>query len=237
MKSDRTGLLIVAASLMAIAAIVYLVFESQHEQRLASIRTQGVSIVRALSGVPYEQLAPGGSQQNILQVLRHGARDNEFAYVGIVSAQGIAVNEVVADGLIIPPATMPTEPSAWLGEARRELAGGQGEVIEFHGPLLAGGELRGFVRLGYRSPGFGVGAGELPFFAAVALPVFLLVPLFYFLLRREIRPVRAANEEISRMIDGDQIGQMQVSATGELGDFMRRFNKFVEIAGARIEGL
>ncbi|MBT8099821.1 MAG: PAS domain-containing sensor histidine kinase, partial [Gammaproteobacteria bacterium] len=42
---------------------------------------------------------------------------------------------------------------------------------------------------------------------------------------------------ISRMIDGDQIGQMQVSATGELGDFMRRFNKFVEIAGARIEGL
>lgn len=237
MRSDRTGLLIVAASLSAIAAIAYVVFGYQHEQQLNSIRAQGVSIVRALSGIPYDHITPGGTQQNVLQVLRHSANDSGFAYVGIVDAQGIPVMEVAADGVILPAATLPVAPSAWLGEARRELVSGRDAVIEFHAPLLQDGELRGFVRLGYRYPAFGLGATELPFFAAVALPVFLLVPLFYFLLRREIRPVRQANAEISRMIDGDQFSRMQVSATGELGEFMQRFNRFVEIAGTRIEGL
>lgn len=60
MKSDRIGLVVVLASLTAIAAIVYLVFQHQNGDRVADIRGQGVSLVRALSGVPYDQLVPGG---------------------------------------------------------------------------------------------------------------------------------------------------------------------------------
>ena len=237
LKTDRTGLVIVVASLSAIAAIVYLVFGYQHEHRLGAIRTQGVSLVRALSGVPFEQLSPGGAQQSIMQVLQHSANDNDFAYVSVVGTDGQIINEVVADGLIVPTAQIPAEPSAWLGEAQRELAPARSKVIEFHAPLLEDGELRGFVRLGYHYPTHGLSVSQLPFFAAVALPVFLLVPLFYILLRREIRPVRDANREISRLIDNENFGQVQVSATGELGEFMHRFNRFIDLAGERIENL
>ena len=237
MKTDRTGLVIVLASLSAVAAIAYLVFDFQHTRRLDNTRVQGVSLVRALAGVPFEQLIPGGAQQGVMTLLKHRAQDNDFAYVSIVDLSGMPVNEIVSGGLIVPVFDAPPDPSSWLGEAQLDLPGNQGQIIEYHAPLLESGELQGFVRLGYQYPAFGLGDGQLPFLAAVALPVFLLAPLFYFLLRREIRPVRQANDEISRLIEENDFAQVQISATGELGDFMQRFNRFVELSGARIEGL
>jgi len=236
-KADRIGLVIVLASLSAIAAIAYLVFQSQHEHRLDDIRGQGVSLVRALSGVPFDQLVPGGTQQGVMQVLRHTSSNDDFAYVSIVDRDGRSVNEVASDGFIVPAAEIPEQPSAWLGETQIELLPYKRKIIEFHAPLLEAGDLQGFVRLGYHYPDFGLDMSQLPFFAAVALPVFLLVPLFYLLLRLEVRPVREANREISRLMDGENYRQLEVSATGELGEFMRRFNGFVELANARIEGL
>ncbi|MDH4072071.1 MAG: ATP-binding protein [Gammaproteobacteria bacterium] len=237
LKTDRIGLVVVFASLAAIAAIAYLVFQFQHGDRLQDMRNQGVSLVRALSGVPFEQLVPGGAQQGVIQVLQRGASNGDFAYVSIVNSAGLTVNEVVADGMIVPAANIPAEPSAWLGEIQIDAVLNRQELIEFHAPLLTAGELQGFVRLGYRYPAFGLDMSQLPFLAAVALPVFLLVPLFYVLLRLEIRPVRAVNEEISRLLDGESFRRVEVTATGELGDFMQRFNRFLEHAGTRIEGL
>ncbi len=118
LKADRIGLVIVLASLSAIAAIAFMVFQYQHQDRLADIRSQGVSLVRALSGVPYDQLVPGGEQQGVVQVLRHGTRDNDFAYVSIVDSQGRTVNELTSDGVIVPAAEIPPDPSAWLGETQ-----------------------------------------------------------------------------------------------------------------------
>lgn len=237
MKSDRIGLVVVLASLTAIAAILYLVFQYQNGERLADIRSQGVSLVRALSGVPYKQLIPGGEQQGVVQVLRHGANDDDFAYVSIVDPLGNTVNELAAGGLIVPAARIPPDPSSWLGEKHLELPPDQRKIIEFHAPLLDSGDLQGFVRLGYLYPAAGINMSQLPFLAMVALPVFLLAPLFYFLLRLEVRPVRAANREISRFMQGESIRKVEVAATGELGDFMQKFNEFIELANSRIQGL
>ena len=237
LKSDRIGLIVVIASLVAIAAIGYLVFKQQHEDSLADTRRQGVSLVRVLAGVPFEQLLPGGEQQSVLNVLRHGASADDFAYLNIVDKDGRTLNEVTGDGLLVPGATMPTEPSSWLGERVHTLPGGGERVIEFHAPLLDDAELAGFVRLGYRYPAFGLGLNQVPFLAAVALPVFLLVPLFYVLLRLEIKPLKAASDEIGRVLDGQSFNRLEIAATGELGDFMQRFNHFVERAGERINDL
>lgn len=237
MKADRIGLVVVAASLLAISAIVFVLVGNENEQRLDDIRSQGVSLVRALSAVPYMQLARGGEQQGVVQVMRHTAAGHGFAYVSIVDASGITQNEVTNDGVIVPATALPAEPTAWLGETRLELPTDQRTVIEFHAPLLTAGELKGFVRLGYFSPGAGFSIQQLPKLAMIALPVFLLVPLFYLLLRLEVRPVRAANSEISRLLDGEDFNRVEVFATGELGDFMQRFNRFVEMTESRVQAL
>lgn len=234
LKSDRIGLVIIIASLLAIAAIGGMVIQYEHEHRLNSVRSQGVSLVRAMSAVPYNQLVPGGMQRGLLQVLQQGAKSNDFAYMSIVDVDGRTVSEVADNGVIVPVASVPSEPSAWLGETQKELPAARGKILEFHAPLFDAGDLKGFVRLGYHYPALGLDAGQLPFFAAVALPVFLLVPLFYVLLRLEVRPVRKASQEISRLLDGENFRRLEITATGELGDFMQRFNNFVELASKRI---
>ncbi len=225
------------ASLVSIAAIAWVVFDNQHEARIRDIRGQGVSLARALSAVPYEQLAGGGEQQGAIRVLRHSASSNDFAYVVVVDRGGETATELAADGIIVPAATMPAEPTAWMGEARLSLSGTGQDVIEFHAPLLTDGELQGFVRLGYAVPGNGINVDQLPFVAAVALPVFLLVPLFYLLLRLEVRPVREASREIGNALESGDFSKLEVAATGELGEFMRRFNSYVEHASDRIHAL
>ncbi len=146
LKADRIGLVIVVASLLAIAAMIFLLFENQRDNRLNEIRTQGVSLARAISGVPFEQLVPGGRQQGVVQALHRGAGNKKLAYVNISDGQGTTIVEAVAEGLIVPAANIPTVPSAWLGDMDQTV--GEQRLIEFHAPLLQHGDLQGFVRLG-----------------------------------------------------------------------------------------
>ncbi len=220
------------ASLLAITAIVLLLFANQRDNQLADIRAQGVSLTRAISGVPYEQLVPGGQQQGVVQALHHGAGNEKLAYVNISDSSGLTVVEAVAEGLIVPAAKIPSEPSAWLGDV--EQASGRTRFVEFHAPLLQNGDLRGFIRLGYFYPSVGPSLEQVPFLAMVALPVFLLAPFFYLLLRLEVRPIKAANDEISKLIEEDGFKSVNIAATGELGEFMQRFNHFVEMASEKV---
>jgi signal transduction histidine kinase len=237
LKTDRTGLVIVVASLLAITVIVALVFKDKHNDRLSDIRGQGVTLARALSGVAYEQLIPGGEQSGVIRVLRHTNSNSDFAYATIVDPAGGTITEVVADGLIVPLAEMPDEPAAWLGEQLLESVPGKHQVIEFHAPLLSNGQLQGFIRLGYFYPSIIPKPDQVSYLATMALPVFLLAPFFYFLLRREVRPIRAANEEMSKIMDGEAFSRVEVAASGELGDFMRRFNQFMAGTAKRIDEL
>jgi hypothetical protein len=61
---------------------------------------------------------------------------------------------------------------------------------------VSSGILMGYVRLGYQQANIAMAFNELPFFATLALPAFLLTPLFYFLLRREIQPLRRMHENM-----------------------------------------
>ena len=237
LKTDRIGLVVVVASLLAIATTLTLVFQNQMSDRLAGIRSQGVSLARALSGIPYEQLIPGGEQQGVVQVLRYSAADTNFAYAGVVDLEGRSISEVAIDAVFVPPFSIPHEPSAWLGEQYLELEADRRQIIEFHAPLLDGDALRGFIRLGYFRPTLGASTDQLPFLATMALPVFLLVPLFQFLLRREVRPIRDANREISSMMEGEAFKRVEIAASGELGDFMARFNSFIDDTSRRIHEL
>lgn len=234
-KADRFGLVVVIASLLAIVAIALTLFGNERDRRLVETRKQGVSLVRAMSAIPWGDYVASDSDRGVMHVLRYSSVDDAIAYVSVVNADGTTIDEVTADGVIVPNSTpLPGEPAGWLGERRLESATDERPIIEFHAPLLFEGELRGFVRLGYFEPTFGLSREQLPFLAMVALPVFLLAPLFYLLLRLEVRPVRAANEQMGRVLSGEQFRRIEVAATGELGDFMRRFNSFVERSEERV---
>ncbi|MFW2374756.1 MAG: ATP-binding protein, partial [Gammaproteobacteria bacterium] len=155
----------------------------------------------------------------------------------VVDGQGNLLNEASVPGTIVPNEPVPFEPSAWLGERILSHSGDGRSIMEYHAPLLVKGDLAGYVRLGFFKPGFGLSRGQLPFFATLALPIFLLTPLFYFLVKRETRPLRQVNHAIENLIERDNFQRVEVAATGELADFMHHFNGFVESARNRINEL
>ena len=103
--------------------------------------------------------------------------------------------------------------------------------------MLEAGELRALVRIGYREPDLASGYRELPTFAWVALPIFLLAPAFYYLVRREIRPLRDASAQIQAAIEDQPLPVVELSASGEVGEFVRRFNEMVRASQDRVSQL
>lgn len=234
--NDRLGLAMIVASLFAIALIVVTLLWHQKETQETQIRKQGVSLTRMLSGLPYAQLVPSAGQQSLLDTIFQSQNDSNFAYVAIINEESQPVSVAAAPGITVPSMDWPDAPAAWLSDRTATTSSGE-NVIEFYAPLYTDGSIAAYLRLGYIVPGMGISIEQLPFFATLALIIFLLTPLFYFLVRREVRPLRQANAKISAVIESDQFRQIEVGASGELRDFFARFNAFVDFARQRIEQL
>ena len=236
-KNERLGLIMIAASLFVIALVITLLFQYQQESQEEQIKAHGVSLTRLLSGMPMAQLVPPKGKTGMLQVMRYSQDNPNFLYGAVVDDKGNLLSEASIAGTIVPNAPSLLEPSSWLGKRILSNSDDDQEIIEFHAPLIVDGNLAGHVRLGFIKPGFGLSRKQLPFFATLALPIFLLTTLFYFLVRREIKPLSKMNNAIEDIIDRGNFQKVEIEATGDLADFMQRFNNFIEIAGGRIKDL
>jgi PAS domain S-box-containing protein len=232
MKNQRLGLLMIAASLIAIAVILFLLVGRQAESRRAQMRVQGLSTVRSISGVPYEQLFPKENASSLLQALLNLKGNPDFAYGLIADTQGKQLGEVTAAGALIPNATMNVEPAAWYGEQSLVSPGDGRKLREFYGPVLNKGALQGFVRLGFFEPKT-FNTEQVSFLSMLALPVFLLVPLFYFLIRRETKPLDKISEQLQEIASMGP-AKIELNPTGEMGNFVQNFNQFMQLTKQRI---
>ncbi|MBI5442263.1 MAG: hypothetical protein HY900_13760, partial [Deltaproteobacteria bacterium] len=200
-RSERLGLLMIASSLVVILVITGLLFQYERQTRRQQIRAQGVSLARLLASIPYDQLVSQHAQQGVLQTLRFSQETSGFAYSVVVDPRGQPVVQVTAPETVVPP--LPLTASLWLQErpAPAPAPGGGPLFRDFCVPILSDGQVAGYLRVGYLEPGYALGLQQMPLFAAVALPVFLLTPLFYFGLRREIRPLTEATAQLQRGLE------------------------------------
>lgn len=236
-KRERLGLIMVVASLAVITVIVGMLFTNQHKTEMTNIRKQGISLVKLFSQMPFDQVVPRTGKQGALSVLQHNQENTSFSYLVVVDADGEQLTEVTGTGVIVPVAPLPSSPSEWLGERALSLDGSGQDIMEFHAPVFKGGNLAGYIRLGYFKPGFGFHLSQVPFLASLALPIFLLAPLFYFLIRREIRPLKKVNNQLDELVQQGTLNKMEITATGELHEFMNHFNGFIETAQQKIKQL
>ena len=233
-KRERLGLIMVVASLAVITVIVGMLFTNQQKAEMENIRKQGISLAKLLSQMSFDQIVPPTGKQGALSVLQHNQENSSFSYLVVVDTSGRQISEVSSRGVIAPVVPVPSSPSEWLEEKTLSLAGSGQEIIEFHAPLFNDSQLAGHIRLGYFKPGFGIGLKQVPFLATLALPIFLLAPLFYFLIRREIRPLQNVNNQLDELVRQGTLNKVEITATGELHEFINHFNGFIETARQRI---
>jgi PAS domain S-box-containing protein len=233
MKNERLGLLLIAASLAVICLVTGLVAREHRNGRRQQVRVQGLALVRLLSRMPLDELVPRGGGQGPLQVVKSSQGDPDFAYAVVAAPGGETLAEVTAPGVVTPQAALPQDPASWLGERRLETDDGRA-AREFFAPVLADGALVAHVRLGFFEPGWAAGLGGTPVLGVVALLVFLLTPLSWFLVRREIGPLAEVTEQVRKLAEGRELLPVPVAATGEVGTFIESFNRFVRLAEQRV---
>ncbi|MDH3633295.1 MAG: PAS domain-containing sensor histidine kinase [Gammaproteobacteria bacterium] len=237
--NQRFGLTMIIATLLVMVATVYLLFDYQRSNREDLARAQGLELVRLLSGMSWNELVPEAGRKGILAVLKQGQSNPDFAYAAVVDTESKVAVEVTRSGVILPEGKIVNEPTSWLGQRVLTIvgAGNQREFIESHAPVFDDGLHMGFVRLGYLRPGLKFSYHEMPFLASVMLPIFLLVPFFYFMLRREIKPLKEISERFESLAEQGGLTQIEVPPSEALNDFMEQVSSYIDATQTRIEVL
>ena len=188
-------------------------------------------------GVSWDELIPNNGHQGFLQALSKGQGNKDFAYGALVNNDGITSSEVTSPGVIVPNMVIPDEPSAWLGQHQLTAANNKDRYIESYAPVFQNGEHRGFIRLGYFEPMLGFDYEQMPFLSTLTLPIFLLTPLFLLVLRQDLKPLRKMDTNIKEIMEGSDVRRIELEPGGQLNEFMRRFNEYVEASQEKIKTL
>ena len=237
LNNDKPGFIMILASLLVMGVTVYVLFDHQRDSREKQAREQGLGLARLMSSMSWEQVINQPGRKGILDAFMQGQNNPDFAYGVITDINSQVKSEVTAAGIIAPTSPLPEEPSSWLGQ--RIVSGPNGDTtyIESHAPIFLNRQHQGFVRLGYIQPRLELGVQQMPLIATITLPIFLLTPLFYFFLRQEIQPLRKISQSIEQFVQSPALQPMQLQPSAELGNFMERFNQFIEMTENRINQL
>ena len=223
----------IAASLVVIGVTVAVFIKYDRENRFEQIRIQGVSLTRLLSKLSFDRLTSGA--QGPLELIRSTQSNAAFAYGVVVSPENRRIADTVVPGVIPPMVAIDQAPSAWHGE--RILSSGSSNFLEFHSPVIQDGELVAHIRVGYLEPEFGLSYQQLPFFAWIALPIFLLAPAFYYLIRREIQPLNEVGNRIQSLIQDGSLNKVELTASDEISQFVGHLNTMIGAAEHRVRHL
>jgi signal transduction histidine kinase len=242
MKNNRIGIILVVSSLLVIALVVTLLLQRQQALHSDQVRAQGLGMVRSLAALPPAILVPAQGRPGVLDsVLAY--RDNpDFAYAAVSADNGRNLAEIASPGTLVPAAA----PLAVTGFAERVVAPGQNQraIREFHGPLAsADGRLQ--VRIGYFEPRTLTGMKDLQFYALVALAVFLLVPLIYLVIKREMAPLAALGEQLAALAASQSAATLPsalptvaaADADQDVRGLASKLNRYLDQASARIREL
>jgi len=229
----------IIATLLVMVATVYILFDYQRGNREDLARAQGLELVRLLGGMSWPELVPQTGTKGLLAVLQQGQSNPDFAYGAVVDIGGAVATEVTRSGVIVPPGDIVNEPTSWLGQRVLPAndADSRVEFIESYAPVFDAGVHKGFVRLGYLRPGFGISYSEMPFLASVMLPIFLLVPFFYFMLRREIKPLKEISERFENLAEQGGLTQIEMPPSQALNDFMEQVSGYIDATQTKLEVL
>jgi len=234
--NEKIGIGMIAASLVVILFAVGVFLFQQKSDDINEIQRQGMVLARLLSSNSVEQLTGEGNTVGMLRVLKETQVNQHFAYAAVVNVEGVSLAEYVIPGMIVPPMAIPLQPSQWIGE--REHLSNKGVVInEYYAPIMYQGELSAFIRLGYLKPGYSLNASQVRFLAILAMAIFMLTPIFYFLIKNEIRPLNSISTQLQALIRKTETNETEVAASHSTKDFMQQFSTVVEAAYKHIDEL
>ncbi|MGB5396838.1 MAG: ATP-binding protein [Gammaproteobacteria bacterium] len=233
--NEKTGMGMIAATLAVILFAIGVFLYQQRIEDVQQIQRQGTGLVRLLSSMTTVQLAGETKSPEILRLLKETPISQHFAYVAVVDLNGKTLGEVVGRGGHVAPMIIPLQPSQWLGE--REYQAESGRVKEYYAPVIESGELKAFVRLGYNEPGYSLNASQARLLAILSMAIFMLAPIFYFLIRNEIKPLASISQQLQQLLKKAEPEEPEFTSGSSPKELMDQFSAVIATAYRHISTL
>jgi len=235
MKSERLGLLLIGAALLVTAVVVGLWYDRQATLQRTHIRNQGVSLVRVLSSLSYEQLLPKPGRPHLLQTVLQMNRNTELGYGVIVDTRGATLSEVTMPGTLVPAAPRTAAPSPGSASApwypRAMDARSASSTVRCSTTVKSQAtSVLVFLRPRPRRSAW----TSFPSPRCSPCRFFLLAPLFHFLLKREMRPLRELGERMRQLSVAGPAESSEPAVLGDPRDLVGRVARFIELTHVRI---
>ncbi|WP_137173059.1 cell wall metabolism sensor histidine kinase WalK [Massilia sp. HP4] len=234
MKLNRIGIILIACALAAITLVVALLVVRQQDSQAAQVRIKGVGLVKSLSTVPMALLTDNGKSGGLLAALLAYHDNGEFAYATIGDASGRTLAEVAGRGSMTPVVPLPAGAANGFGERALPASEGAAALREFYGPLADRSMGTLFVRVGFYQPRYTVLAQDVSFLALLALAMFLVVPVVYLVIKREMRPLAALSTQLRTLAAP---ARHDKADSGDMRELIANMQDYLAQAGARIAQL
>lgn len=232
LTSEGVGLTMICVTLIAILVIVGSSTFKSYNERVEIIKQEGSSLARLLSKIPLEQFLQTSDSIGVLQLLTHNKHSSDFSYAAVVNLLGEPISSVVAKQALIPDVPLTAKPNLWVTEHTIEQP--PLTYIEFRAPILDQKELSGYIRLGYLKPKVQIQFADISSYAQVALPIFLLVPIFYVLFRRETQALKEASAEIKSFMNTQHL---KLESDDDKQDIINNLRQFMTTVGHRMDDI
>lgn len=234
MKLNRIGIILIACALAAITLVVALLVVRQQDSQAEQVRIKGVGLVKSLSTVPLPLLTDRGQGGSLLGALLAYHDNGDFAYATIDDASGRTLAEVAGRGSMSPDTPLPAGAANGFGERNLPAAGGAAALREFYGPLADRSMGQVFVRVGFYQPRYALLARDVSFLGVLALAMFLVVPVVYLVIKREMAPLAALSGQLRTLAAPARRDEREA---GDMRELIVNMQDYLGQAGARIAQL
>ena len=228
--TDKIGLILTGISLAVILVILSLFVLNVQKREVREMLAAGRTLTRLMASLSQTKLSRGETDQ-LLQIVKTVSERRDLVYAMIVDTTGKVLIHSDSDFL----ETVYTDPVARQAVASNNPlhqnyidSESGARIDEFSRPLFQAGEKYGAVRLGFSSPSFPrLAAGDKQLLSIIAALVFLLVPIFYYLLRHLLRPLGRLNGELQSLLERNEYNAIEIGSNGGVGEVVDRFNQVV----------
>ncbi len=228
----------IVASLLVIIFAVGIFLYQQKIEDVSEIQRQGTSLTRLLGSMSVDQLVGEDGDLGTLRLFKEIRVNQYFSYASVVNVNGLPLLEILAPDVSAPIAFIPRQPSEWIGQ--RVYTSGSGLLTkEFFSPIMDRGELKAFIRLGYSEPGYVLSTTYVRSLGILAMAIFMLTPIFYFMIKKEFDPLTRIGDQLQTLIKKTEKNDSTVSSPSgsTTKDFMDKFSTVVEAANQQIVAL
>jgi signal transduction histidine kinase len=184
--------------------------------------------------MPVALLGAGATGLPLLNTLFAYHDNGDLAYAAVTDSAGRTLSDVAGRGTFVPAAMLPADAATAFGQRTLPGKSGARNLIEFYGPLADRSAGQAFVRVGFYQPGYAVLARDVSFLALLALMMFLLVPIIYIVIKREMAPLDALGRQLRQLGDAASARQTTI---GDVRELVGDMQAYLQFAGNRIAQL